>query len=116
MKQYGYLLVINKNLKFLSPVVTSINLALIIIYSIIKLIKNRNCKINIKQNFYTIIPFIFLGLLPFVWYLVLRQHSYIHTFFTYKILIITIISIFIITDKILEPEHKGNENERRKDY
>lgn len=116
MKQYGYLFVINKNLKFLSPVVTSINLALIIIYSIIKLIKNRNCKINIKQNFYTIIPFIFLGLLPFVWYLVLRQHSYIHTFFTYKILIITIISIFIITDKILEQEHKGNENERRKDY
>lgn len=116
MKQYGYLTVVEKNLRFLSPTVISINLALIIIYSIIKLIKNRNGKINIKQNLYTTIPFICLGILPFIWYLALRQHSYIHTFFTYKILIITIISIFIIVDKILEPENKGNENERRKDY
>lgn len=116
MKQYGYLTVVEKNLRFLSPTVISINLALIIIYSIIKLIKNRNGKINAKQNLYTTIPFICLGILPFIWYLALRQHSYIHTFFTYKILIITIISIFIIVDKILEPENKGNENERRKDY
>ncbi len=116
MKQYGYLTVIGKNLKFLSPIVISINLALVIIYSIIKLIKNRNGKINAKQNLYTTIPFICSVILPFIWYLALRQHSYIHTFFTYKILIITIISIFIIADKILEPENKGNENERRKDY
>lgn len=116
MKQYGYLIVVGKNLRFLSPIVISINLALVIIYSIIKLIKNRNGKINAKQNLYTTIPFICLGILPFIWYVALRQHSYIHTFFTYKILIITIISIFIITDKILEPENKGNENERRKDY
>lgn len=116
MKQYGYLTAVGKNLRFLSPIVISINLVLVIIYSIIKLIKNRNGKINVKQNLYTTIPFICLSVLPFIWYLALRQHSYIHTFFTYKILIITIISIFIIADKILEPENKGNENERRKDY
>ena len=32
MKQYGYLTVIGKNLRFLSPIIISINLALIIIY------------------------------------------------------------------------------------
>ena len=59
---------------------------LIGIYYIKRIINVRN-KItldSIKQ----ILPFLFIALMPFVWYFVVSNHSYIHFWFTYRVLLI----------------------------
>lgn len=35
-----------------------------------------------------------IGLMPFVWYIAMRNHSFIHHFFTYRILIVSIYAVF----------------------
>lgn len=37
-----------------------------------------------------LIPFVLLALMPFVWYLIARNHSWIHFFFTNKLLVVTV--------------------------
>lgn len=94
--------VILRNLSYLSnPVITTI-IFMIIIYIIITLMKNMKNKINIKENLKDTIPYIFIFFFPIVWYLVLKQHSYTHVNFTYRLLIISIICILIIVEKILK--------------
>lgn len=94
--------VILRNLSYLSnPVITTI-IFIIIIYIIITLMKNMKNKINIKENLKDTIPYIFIFFFPIVWYLVLKQHSYTHVNFTYRLLIISIICILIIVEKILK--------------
>ena len=56
------------------------------------------------ENILKCIPFILTALLPIVWYFALRQHSVIHAFFTYRILIITLISLMILPDILFERE------------
>lgn len=43
-----------------------------------------------KQMFNILIPCIVIAVYPFVWYAVLKNHSFIHSFFTYKELAITL--------------------------
>ena len=58
----------------------------IIIYYIIKIFKNRN---NIKKNnLIKIIPFVLIAIIPFAWYFVISNHSYIHYWMTYRELLI----------------------------
>lgn len=102
--KFNYSNVINKNLKDLSNNIVKIILTLLLIYSIIKMVINKKKKVNFKQNLEEIIPYIITGIMPFVWYFVIREHSYIHSFFTYRIMIISIISLFIIIDKAYQPE------------
>lgn len=47
-----------------------------------------------------LLPYIIIGIIPIVWYTVLQNHSYEHSFFTYRILMITIICINLCTEKI----------------
>lgn len=101
--------VITTNITFLSTNTMQVFLGLVAIYIIYNLIKNKNTKIDLKNNFKRCIPFIFMALLPFAWYMVLKQHSIKHSFFTYRILIVTIINIFIIIRTIFT-----NEKSRRR--
>lgn len=41
-------------------------------------------------------PYIMLALIPFVWYFILKNHSINHSFFTYRNLLLTIITIPLI--------------------
>ncbi len=43
-----------------------------------------------KLDFQSFFPYVIVGLYPFIWYLILKNHSYIHAFFTYRELAITI--------------------------
>ena len=43
-----------------------------------------------------ILPFVVIGMSPFVWMFFIRNHSYIHSFFVYRILAIKIIANLII--------------------
>jgi len=76
--------------------ITILGLAIVRNYlEFIKISKNyKEYYINIARC----IPYILVSLLPFVWFLALRQHSYMHSYFTYRSLLITIMCIFIIMD------------------
>jgi len=47
-----------------------------------------------RKNAIKYIPVLLLGLLPFVWYIVLNNHSDIHSWFTYRNLVIFSFSLF----------------------
>lgn len=98
--------VIAKNLTFLSKPVILVTIAITVSYLIIQAIRNYKKQINWKENLKECVPYCFCLLLPFMWYFVLKQHSYIHAFFTYRILMIAIISIFMIATKILKKKEE----------
>lgn len=61
-------------------------------------------------------PYIMIDLIPFVWYFILKNHSINHSFFTYRNLLLTIITIPLIIsfskeiyNKNLEIGEKKNE-------
>lgn len=39
--------------------------------------------------------FVMVGFYPYIWYMVLANHSQIHSYFTYRIQVITLFAIFI---------------------
>lgn len=61
-------------------------IGLIGIYYIKRLINARK-KISLI-NFKQVIPILFIALVPFIWYFVVSNHSYIHFWFTYRELLI----------------------------
>ena len=42
------------------------------------------------------VPFLLVGLMPYVWYLLLANHSYCHWWFTYRLQAIPIVSLFLM--------------------
>lgn len=54
-----------------------------------------------------IIPLCFVSLYPFVWYAVLKQHSIIHYFFTYKVLCIFVFAWACTVIKCFGYKHDG---------
>ena len=69
-----------------------------------------------RKNIINMIPILLIGIFPYMWYLVLSQHSYIHTFFTNKIQAITMFSILTalaITNEFdLKKYHKSKKKSR----
>ena len=69
---------------------------LIIIYSAIMGV--ATCIYNhkgIKNN----IPYIIIVLLPFIWYALVKNHSYVHARFTYRILLVSVFGLLVLTVK-----------------
>ncbi len=93
---------INKSLTYLSKPVTIVVLCICAIYCIVTILINFKKKINVKDNIKKCIPFAIIFFFPIVWYAVVKQHSYVHIFFTYRILVISIISLIVIASKIFE--------------
>ena len=90
-----------RNMEYLSSPVAITILIIAVIYIIVMMIINRNKKIDFKENLKKCLPYILIFFLPVIWYMVLKQHSYTHVNFTYRILVISIISFLIIASKIL---------------
>lgn len=101
--------VIIRNIKYLSNTIILMLLTIEIIYIIVMLIKNYKVEISFKSNIKECIPYIIVFCFPIAWYIVLKQHSYIHSFFAYRNLIISIICLLIIVSKILEKNKKEKE-------
>ncbi len=77
-------------------------LILLAIYSIaiiLFIIKRR--KINNKN---LIVPLLIIAISPYVWYLILSNHSYIHSFMTFRIQAITLFAYLSMTLKFIEGE------------
>lgn len=88
--------VLKRNIQYLSNNTICAIGTLMVIYLMGNLIVQRKSKTNMKEKIKKMIPFIITAIFPIIWYIALKEHSYVHAFFTYRIFIITIISAFII--------------------
>jgi len=43
------------------------------------------------------IPYILFAIIPFVWFIIIKNHSYVHARFTYRNLLLTVLALSIIT-------------------
>lgn len=103
--------VLGRTLKYLSKNVILAIMSLMTIYTVGSLILHDKSKIKIKQNIKEAIPYIVTLFFPIIWYAVLKEHSYIHAFFTYRSYIISIISIFLIAYKLLKTSENCQKNQ-----
>lgn len=71
------------------------NLPMICIATLLFLVINvvRRRKLSWKKA----VVFLFVGLMPYVWYFLLSNHSYLHWWFTYRLQAISVISLFFMT-------------------
>ena len=96
-KKIMYKWVLEKIYQFFSTSSLYIILIPMIVMIIIGIIKERNKKSKVQI---CLLPFSINLLAPFVWYFVIKNHSYIHPFFAYKLLFISITNAFIIIANI----------------
>ncbi len=52
-------------------------------------------KVN-KKDSICLLPFIINAIIPFIWFFIIRNHSILHPFFSYKLMMIFIINILLI--------------------
>lgn len=92
--------VVIKNLNEIGRNVIIIFIGLLVIYSIIGLIKEfyiskvKNEKTP-KIELLKVMIFLIIAIFPFIWYFFIRNHSFVHSFFTNRNYIITVINIQI---------------------
>lgn len=72
-------------------------LAIVAVFFVVAIIKNRKKKINVAN----IIPFIIIMLYPIIWYFAVKQHTLKHFFFAGRIVLLSIISFLIIISILL---------------
>lgn len=98
----GYADVLLSNFKY---VIGGIFLEILAIFVFVTL-KSKKLKIHFEKKS---ILYLLISLVPFIWYLILENHSYYHSLFTYRNLLLTIIgvSIFILNIVNSEKEEKS---------
>ena len=106
---FGAFDVITRNMQALSYIVIYAILGIISVYIVVTMIKNFKKEIDLKENLKKCIPYAIIFFFPIIWYVVIKQHSYTHVFFTYRLLIISVIAILVIASTILKEKQKGNE-------
>lgn len=67
-----------------------ISLLAIYIYIMTKGLSNYKLEVELTKK---AIPFLIIAFIPFIWYFVLQNHSYFHSYFTYRNLVLTLIGI-----------------------
>lgn len=92
--------VINENLYYWKITIPEILIGILLIYilfGISKEIYNQKIKkIKVEKiEIIKVIMFLILSISPFIWYIVIKNHSYVHSFFTYRDLIVFILNIQI---------------------
>ncbi len=50
-------------------------------------------RLPVEIVFQTLLPYLLVGVVPFIWYIVARNHSYAHSFFTSKALAVTCLAM-----------------------
>lgn len=84
--------VLYKNFAFLNSAVGKSLLGIMVFGLIITVF--YQCKRSYgKMDLRRIIPYLFIGSIPFVWYYVLSNHVFIHARFTFRIAVITILAL-----------------------
>lgn len=81
-------------------------MGLISIYYIIRIIKIKNITINKLKE---IVPFLLIGITPFLWYLFASNHSYIHYWMTYRILFVFFFAIMCSLEYLTIKKEVGHD-------
>lgn len=108
-KTYTLLKVINANMIYIiSQLLVNIIITIISIklYEVIKVKKREKSNITNKTIVTTILPYILVSIMPFIWYALLQNHSYYHAFFTYRNLILTSLGICLCLEEVLTLQFK----------
>ena len=79
---------------------------LISIYYIVRLLKMKEEKTVSKLK--EIIPFLLIGITPFLWYIFASNHSYIHFWMTYRILFIFFFAVMCSLEYFLAKKEVGD--------
>ena len=104
-----------KNIYYIQPYLYIVSIITWI--SFIPLITpNKNINKDIKKQILRMnIPYILISIMPFIWYIIVKNHSFLHARFTYKNLCITILGLLIVfinnlsmLGKIKSKENKAN--------
>ena len=61
-----------------------------VVLLVINLIRNQ------KYNFKSALLFLLIGLIPYVWYFILSNHSYLHWWFTYRLQAVTVVCLLLM--------------------
>ena len=77
--------VINRNIIYINATFFYLLIILAIIFSAMN-------KDNIKEK----IPYVLMAIIPFIWYILIKNHSYVHARFTHRNLLLTVFSLSII--------------------
>ncbi len=90
--------VLKVNIKQWGKYVPKILIAIIITYIIIGIaieiyLRKNKIQDNKKINYLQTTIFILISIFPIIWYGVIKNHSYVHSFFTYRNLSIFILNI-----------------------
>lgn len=109
--------VVNKNLNYIY-VSFFISIFFTVLTILIKMwIKNEKIEFkeqNIKNTYDVIFIYLLIGMIPIVWYTLLKNHSYYHAFFTYRNLLISNVCINLSIKKIFDfLTEKEEENEKK---
>ena len=92
---------INNNYKY---IFNSINYIILLVYYLLCLKNILKYKLLKNINFNSLIIMIFTSLLPFLWYIIFKNHSIIHNFMTYRISAITLLALLLIPKICFEKE------------
>lgn len=98
--------VLGFNLKMIINVPNILMIIIYNIYILYKAYKTQDSRTN--KEYLKIIPFLIIAVIPLVWYIFTRNHSFIHGWFTYRSLAVTVFAFLIGITKILI---KDKENE-----
>ena len=104
--------VIKKNFKYekrFFPITTALTFVIIDLQLAIGKLKIKTNKISLKGYVIEILPYLIIGVMPIIWYSILKDHSYKHAFFTYRNILITNICANLLLEKIFELFTKRNE-------
>nr|WP_308624393.1 hypothetical protein [uncultured Eisenbergiella sp.] len=97
-ESFSYMQVLERNIGVFAKKPFFLLLCIIVIYLLYTIIKNRNSLLIKKM-----MPYAFISLFPFLWYMATKNHSYNHYWMTWRILCISIFAIVCgvvaITDK-----------------
>ena len=78
---------LTKNFSMLNLWIIGIAAVVMLIFTL-----SKRLKINYKKS----ILFLLIGLMPYVWYLILSNHSYLHWWFTYRLQAITAVCLLLM--------------------
>lgn len=69
---------------------------------ILNLIIRRKNRIHVSESLVNIVPYLIILLMPFVWYFVLKDHSFYHSYFTYRTLTVAFVAVPLMLLKLTE--------------
>lgn len=103
---------IGRNFNFISGMPLKIFLILVIIMTLAFAL-SKKVKLSFDKN---IIAIAIVGILPFIWYGVMRNHSYIHAYMTHRDLAVTVFAIMsaLFLCFSIDDWEKGNTSDKRK--